>query len=150
AFSICNHVSRQTGKPNMVFTLGHSHLKIRNMAPRTIDTYTYQLSRFEEFLQAKGKQAAEATPEDVREYQPMLIEVRALSFYKNKIDFAAFRNRSQIPPSSLSLQKLGFLSFRLVIAAHRVVFAQINCENQNCYIDGRVVSLWPGTARPLA
>ncbi|MEM7478163.1 MAG: hypothetical protein AAF483_24515 [Planctomycetota bacterium] len=42
-------------------------MKICNMAPRAIDTYTYQISRSEDFLQAKGKHPAEATPEEVRE-----------------------------------------------------------------------------------
>ncbi len=55
-------------------------MKIRNMSSRTIDTYTYQLSRFEDFLKGLDKHPAEATPEEIREYQLMLIEVKKLGW----------------------------------------------------------------------
>lgn len=55
-------------------------MKIRNMSPRTIDSYTYQLARYEDFLKGLGKHATEATPDDIREYQLVLIEVRKLGW----------------------------------------------------------------------
>lgn len=55
-------------------------MKIRNMSPRTIDTYTYQLARYEDFLKSLGKHPAEAEPDDIREYQLMLIEAKKLGW----------------------------------------------------------------------
>ena len=55
-------------------------MKIRNMSARTIDTYTYQLARYEDFLKGLGRHPSEATPEDIREYQLMLIEVKKLGW----------------------------------------------------------------------
>lgn len=48
-------------------------MKLRNLAFKTIDSYTYHVGRFAEFL---GKPVEDATPEDVRSFQLHLIEVR--------------------------------------------------------------------------
>jgi site-specific recombinase XerD len=48
-------------------------MKLRNYSQRTIDTYTYHLGRFAEFL---GKSPLEAAPEDIRSFQLHLIDVR--------------------------------------------------------------------------
>lgn len=52
-------------------------MKIRHLAPATIDAYTYHAGRFAEFL---GKPLAEATPEDVRRFQLHLIEDRRVGW----------------------------------------------------------------------
>ena len=52
-------------------------MKIRNLARATIDTYTYQVGKFAEFL---GKDLSRATPEDVRSFQLHLIEVRKVGW----------------------------------------------------------------------
>lgn len=52
-------------------------MKIRNMSPRTIDTYTYHITHFERFL---NKPAEQASPEDVRSFQLYLIEERHVSW----------------------------------------------------------------------
>jgi len=52
-------------------------MKLRNLAFKTIDSYTYHVGRFAEFL---GKPVEEATPEDVRSFQLHLIEVRKLGW----------------------------------------------------------------------
>jgi integrase/recombinase XerD len=52
-------------------------MKLRNYSPRTIDTYTYHVGRFAEFL---GHSLEQATPEDVRSFQLHLIEVRKVGW----------------------------------------------------------------------
>ena len=52
-------------------------MKIRNFSPRTIDTYTYHLGRFAEFL---GRSPLEATVEDVRSFQLHLIDERKVGW----------------------------------------------------------------------
>ncbi len=52
-------------------------LKIRNMAPRTIDAYTFHAARFADFI---NKPLDCATPEDVRSFQLHLIEERKLAY----------------------------------------------------------------------
>ena len=46
-------------------------MKIRNLAPATIDAYTFHARRFADFIQ---KPLDRATPEDVRSFQLNLIE----------------------------------------------------------------------------
>jgi site-specific recombinase XerD len=53
-------------------------MKIRHLANATIDAYTYHVGRFHEFLD--GKQLDQATPEDVRNFQLHLIEVRRVGW----------------------------------------------------------------------
>lgn len=55
-------------------------MKIRNMSPRTIDSYTYHVSRYENFLKDLGKHPGDAEPDDVREFQLYLIETRKLGW----------------------------------------------------------------------
>ena len=52
-------------------------LKIRNMASRTIDAYTFHAARFADFI---NKPLDCATPEDVRSFQLHLIEDRKLAY----------------------------------------------------------------------
>ena len=52
-------------------------LKIRNMAQRTIDAYTFHAARFADFI---NKPLDCATPEDVRSFQLHLIEERKLAY----------------------------------------------------------------------
>jgi integrase/recombinase XerD len=52
-------------------------MKIRHLARRTIDTYTFHVARFADFLQ---KPLDRTTPEDVRNFQLHLIEVRKLAY----------------------------------------------------------------------
>jgi len=52
-------------------------MKIRHLAQATIDAYTYHVGRFAEFL---GKDLKKATPEDVRDFQLEMIEVRKLGW----------------------------------------------------------------------
>jgi len=52
-------------------------MKLRNYSPRTIDTYTYQVGRFAEFL---GRSPDTASPEDVRNFQLHMIEVRKVGW----------------------------------------------------------------------
>lgn len=74
-------------------------MKIRNMSPRTIDTYTYQLARYEGFLKGLDKHPSEATPDDIREYQLMLIEVKKLgwSSFNQAVCSLRFLYRYTIP-----------------------------------------------------
>ncbi len=55
-------------------------MKIRNLAQATIDAYTYQVGNFAEFIGKKGKELEAATPEDVRDFQLHLIEVRKVGW----------------------------------------------------------------------
>ena len=52
-------------------------LKIRNMAERTIDAYTYHAGKFADFI---NKPLDCVTPEDVRSFQLHLIEERKLAY----------------------------------------------------------------------
>ena len=52
-------------------------MKLRNLARKTIDSYTYHVGRFAEFL---GRSLEAATPEDIRSFQLHLIEVRKLGW----------------------------------------------------------------------
>jgi integrase/recombinase XerD len=52
-------------------------MKIRHLAHRTIDAYTFHAARFADFIQ---KPLDLATPEDVRAFQLHLIEVRKLAY----------------------------------------------------------------------
>jgi integrase/recombinase XerD len=52
-------------------------MKLRNLAHKTIDAYTYHVGRFAEFL---GKPILDATPDDVRSFQMHLVEVRKLGW----------------------------------------------------------------------
>jgi site-specific recombinase XerD len=52
-------------------------MKIRNLASRTIDAYTYHAGRFADFIQ---KPLDCVTPEDVRSFQLHLIEERKLAY----------------------------------------------------------------------
>jgi site-specific recombinase XerD len=70
------HESRKTP----LTTRMAADMKIRNLSPNTVNSYTYQVERFENFLKDLGKHPAEATPEDIREFQLYLIEVRQLSW----------------------------------------------------------------------
>lgn len=74
-------------------------MKIRNMSPRTIDRYTYQLARYEGFLKGLDKHPSEATPDDIREYQLMLIEVKKLgwSSFNQAVCSLRFLYRYTIP-----------------------------------------------------
>ncbi len=52
-------------------------MKIRHLAQATIDAYTYHVGRFADFTK---KPLRRATPEDVRNFQLHLIEVRKVSY----------------------------------------------------------------------
>jgi site-specific recombinase XerD len=52
-------------------------MKIRNLAPATIDAYTFHARRFGDFIQ---KPLDRATVEDVRNFQLHLIEIRKLAY----------------------------------------------------------------------
>jgi site-specific recombinase XerD len=52
-------------------------MRIRNLAHRSIDSYTYHADRFEDFIQ---KPLDLATPEDVRNFQLYLIDTKKLSY----------------------------------------------------------------------
>ena len=52
-------------------------MKIRNLAARTIDAYTYHARRFADFIQ---KPLDRATVEDVRNFQLYLIEVKKVAY----------------------------------------------------------------------
>jgi integrase/recombinase XerD len=52
-------------------------MRIRNLAPRTIDAYTYHVAAFADFTQ---KPLDRTTPEDVRNFQLYLIDTRKLAY----------------------------------------------------------------------
>ena len=52
-------------------------MRVRNLAPRTIDTYTYHVERFAKHF---GKPLDVLGPEEIREYQLHLIEVKHASW----------------------------------------------------------------------
>jgi len=52
-------------------------MKLRNLAQATIDSYTYHVGKFAEYL---GKPVDQATPEDVRSFQLHLIEERKVGW----------------------------------------------------------------------
>jgi len=52
-------------------------MKIRHLAPATIDAYTYHVGRFAEFL---ARPLSDATPDDVRRFQLHLIEERQVGW----------------------------------------------------------------------
>ena len=52
-------------------------MKIRNLAQKTIDAYTYHVGRFAVFLE---KPAEQATPEDVRRFQLFLVEEKQVGW----------------------------------------------------------------------
>ena len=53
-------------------------MKIRHFAAATIDAYTYHVDKFDQFL--GDKNVADVTPEDIRDFQLHLIEVRKVGF----------------------------------------------------------------------
>ncbi|MCG8648241.1 MAG: site-specific integrase, partial [Pirellulales bacterium] len=53
---------------------------VRNLSISTIDSYTYHVARFENFLKDLGKHPAEAGPDEIRTFQLYLIEVRKVSW----------------------------------------------------------------------
>jgi site-specific recombinase XerD len=53
-------------------------MRIRNFARNTIDAYTYHVDKFERFLEPRSIEGA--TPEDIRDFQLHLIEVRKVGF----------------------------------------------------------------------
>ena len=53
-------------------------MKIRNFASATIDAYTYHIDKFDQFLEKKP--ISDAMPEDIRNYQLHLIEIRKVGF----------------------------------------------------------------------
>jgi len=56
-------------------------MKLRNLAQKTIDAYTYHVGRFARFLQQTTPRTLEtATPEDVRSFQLHLIEDRKVGW----------------------------------------------------------------------
>ena len=52
-------------------------MKLRNYSQKTIDTYTYHVGRFAQFV---GKSLEQAVPEDVRSFQLHLIEERKVGW----------------------------------------------------------------------
>ena len=50
---------------------------LRNLSPRTIDTYTWHVNRFAMFI---GKALEDATPEDLRSFQLHLVQERKVSW----------------------------------------------------------------------
>lgn len=50
---------------------------LRNLSPRTIDTYTWHINRFAVFI---GKPLEDATPEDLRSFQLHLVQERKVSW----------------------------------------------------------------------
>jgi site-specific recombinase XerD len=55
-------------------------MKIRNLAQATIDAYTYHVGKFAEFIGKEGKELEAASPENVRDFQLHLIEVRKVGW----------------------------------------------------------------------
>jgi integrase/recombinase XerD len=55
----------------------YNDMKIRNLAPATIDAYTYHVGKFADFF---GKPLKQATPEDVRAFQLHMIEERKVGW----------------------------------------------------------------------
>ena len=55
-------------------------MKIRNLAQATIDVYTYHVGKFAEYIGKQGKKLEAATPEDIRDFQLHLIEVRKVGW----------------------------------------------------------------------
>ena len=49
----------------------------RNLAQKTIDSYTYHIGRFAAFI---GKPVEDATPEDLRAFQLHLVQERKVSW----------------------------------------------------------------------
>ena len=52
-------------------------MKLRNLAPSTIDAYTFHVGKFAE---AVGRSVEQATPEDVRSFQLHLVNVRKIGW----------------------------------------------------------------------
>ncbi len=89
-------------------------MKIRNFSPRTIDTYTYHLGRFAEFL---GRSPLEATVEDVRSFQLHLIEER-------KVGWSTFNLSGMMHLSANLLQERGLIDSDRRLALDWAMFSR--------------------------
>ncbi len=67
-------------RPTLMTQRMAGDMKIRNLAQATIDAYTYHVGKFAEFIGKRGKELEAATPEDVRDFQLHLIEVRKVGW----------------------------------------------------------------------
>ncbi len=67
-------------RPTLMTQRMAGDMKIRNLAQATIDAYTYHVGKFAEFIGTRGKELEAATPEDVRDFQLHLIEVRKIGW----------------------------------------------------------------------
>ena len=66
-------------------------MKLRNLAQKTIDAYTYHVGRFARFLnETTDRTVDDATPEDIRSFQLHMIEIRKVGWRS----FCAIRNVS--------------------------------------------------------
>ena len=61
---------------------------LRNLSPKTIDSYTYQVGRFATFI---GKPMEDATPEDLRAFQLHLVQERKVSWSSFNIAVCGLR-----------------------------------------------------------
>ena len=67
---------------------------LRNLSPRTIDTYTWHINRFAVFI---GKPLEDATPEDLRSFQLHLVQKRKVSLSTFNQTVCGLRQRGQAP-----------------------------------------------------
>ncbi len=67
-------------RPTLMTQRMAGDMKIRNLAQATIDAYTYHVGKFAEFIGTQSKELEAATPEDVRDFQLHLIEVRKVGW----------------------------------------------------------------------
>ena len=97
-------------------------MTVRNLAAKTIDSYTYHVGRFATFL---GRSAEDATPEDIRSFQLHMIEVRKVSWsaFNQAVCGLRFLYRITIPrPWAVTMVPFGKRPKRLpaVLAANEV------------------------------
>lgn len=75
-------------------------MKLRNLAQKTIDAYTYHVGRFARFLSENGGRAVDqADPEDIRSFQLHLIEIRKVgwSSFNQAVSGLRFLYRITLP-----------------------------------------------------
>ena len=82
-------------------------MRVRNLAPRTIDTYTYHVERFAKHF---GKPLDVLGPEEIREYQLHLIEVqgktpRGVALTKRFVGYASSITLRSPGPGSCSTSR---------------------------------------------
>ncbi len=137
-------------RPTLMTQRMAGDMKIRNLAQATIDAYTYHVGKFAEFIGTQGKELEAATPEDVRDFQVHLIEVRKMgwSSFNQAVCGLRFLYSVTLPkPWPVAMMPFGKRPRRLpTVLSVEDVNALLSCTPN---LKHRTFLMTPGTDRRL-